>query len=156
MLLLWNKNKALWINQEKSKWSPYYQYHLSFQRWFIFTSFVLIDNSCTSRIWCLQINAWLWFDWRQLENILFIRYILSLASNLKKYQMFSVYFKYWYEKFARALTNSWYVQLYNKCRFHLIPGTTMYGNYVSMLQWLCTILCATWCCDVILYRCRWK
>lgn len=83
MLLLWNKNKALWINQEKSKWSPYYQYHLSFQRLFIFTSFVLIGNSCTSRIWCLQINTWLWFDWRPLENILFIRYIMSLALNLK-------------------------------------------------------------------------
>lgn len=83
MLLLWNKNKALWINQEKSKWSPYYQYHLSFQRLFIFTSFVLIGNSCTSRIRCLQINTWLWFDWRPLENILFIRYIMSLALDQK-------------------------------------------------------------------------
>lgn len=45
--------------------------------------FFFIGNSCTSRIWCLQINTWLWFDWRPLENILFIRYIMSLALNLK-------------------------------------------------------------------------
>lgn len=123
-----------------------------FQRLFIFTSFVFIGNSCTSRIWCFQINTWLWFDWRPLENILFIRYIMSLALNLKNIKCSQFILNTDYEKFARALTNSWYVQLYNKCRFHLIPGTTMYGNYVSMLQRLCTILSATWCCDVILYR----
>lgn len=108
---------------------------------FLYISYMMPSNKHLIMIWLASTREYF---------IHSIHIVLSIKP--KKYQMFSVYFKYWYEKFARALTNSWYVQLYNKCRFHSIPGTTMYGNYVTMLQRICTILSATWCCDVILYR----
>lgn len=82
---------------------------LCFNRQFLYISYMMPSNKHLIMIWLASTREYF---------IHSIHIVLSIKP--KKYQMFSVSFKYWHEKFARALTNSWYVHDMFNCTINVV------------------------------------
>lgn len=82
---------------------------LCFNWQFLYISYMMPSNKHLIMIWLASTREYF---------IHSIHIVLSIKP--KKYQMFSVSFKYWHEKFARALTNSWYVHDMFNCTIKVV------------------------------------